>query len=231
MRDFRSCKGYIFDLDGTLFDSMGLWAEVYRTALLRFGVERVPDDYIREVNFRSVSGGAAYTAERFGLPFGGDGVIAVWKEIAGDRYATSVNLKEGAAELLDALRRRGKKIGVATALDRTLAMPCFERHGLAATVHSYTSVAEAGRDKNFPDVYLAECRKLGLTPRDCAVIEDSITGATSAARAGFFTVGVVDEHADCPPEALAAVTDVCMRSLTELFEGVGRGSGGFRHNG
>lgn len=216
MRDFRSCKGYIFDLDGTLFDSMGLWAEVYRTALLRFGVERVPDDYIREVNFRSVSGGAAYTAERFGLPFGGDGVIAVWKEIAGDRYASSVNLKEGAAELLDALRRRGKKIGVATALDRTLAMPCFERHGLAETVDCYTSVAEVGRDKNFPDVYLAACGKFGLTPQECVVIEDSITGATSAARAGFFTVGVLDEHADCPPEALAAATDVCVRSLAEL---------------
>ena len=217
MKDFFALDGYIFDLDGTLFDSMGLWAEVYRKALARFGVAEMPADYIREVNCRSVSGGAAYTAEKFSLPFGAEGVIAVWKEIAGDAYATTVELKEGAAELLAQLQERGKKIGIATALDEKLAEPCFARHGIVAAVHSYTTVAEVGRDKNFPDVYLAECEKLGLKPEECAVIEDSITGASTAAKAGFFTVGVVDEHADCPPEALRAVTDMCVDSLAELL--------------
>lgn len=217
MRRFEDCKGYIFDLDGTLFDSMGLWTEVYREALARFGVDKVPDDYIREVNYRSVSGGAAYTAKRFDLPVNGEGVISVWKGIAGNVYATSVELKEGAAELLARLREAGKKIGIATALDSGLAMPCFARHGLRDVVHSYTSVAEAGRDKNFPDVYLAECAKLGLAPSECAVIEDSITGAASAAKAGFYTVGVFDGNADCPPQALAAVTDRFVYSLAELL--------------
>ncbi len=218
MRDFRSCKGYIFDLDGTLFDSMGLWAEVYRTALRRFGVEEVPADYIREVNCRSVTGGALYTAERFGLPASAEDVIAVWKSIAGDAYASTVELKEGAAELLASLRAAGKKIGIATALDESLALPCFRRHGIPDVVHSFSTVAEAGKDKNFPDVYLLECEKLGLKPEECAVIEDSITGASTAAKAGFFTVGVTDAHADCPPEELAAVTDVCVDSLAQLAD-------------
>lgn len=196
---------------------MGLWAEVYRKALARFGAPEVPDDYVSEVNCRSVTGGAAYTAERFGLPFGAEGVIAVWKEIAGDAYATTVELKEGAAELLARLRALGKYVGIATALDEKLAAPCFERHGVTAAVHSYTTVAEVGRDKNFPDVYLVECAKLGLSPDECAVIEDSITGAGTAAKAGFFTVGVIDAHADCPPEALRAVTDMCVNSLAELL--------------
>ena len=99
MRDFFEFEGYIFDLDGTLFDSMGLWAEVYRKALCRFGVAEIPADYIREVNVRSVSEGARYTAERFSLPVGGEGVVAAWKAIAGDVYATSVEMKQGAAEL------------------------------------------------------------------------------------------------------------------------------------
>ena len=100
MRDFFEFEGYIFDLDGTLFDSMGLWAEVYRKALCGFGVAEIPADYIREVNVRSVSEGARYTAERFSLPVGGEGVVAAWKAIAGDVYATSVEMKQGAAELL-----------------------------------------------------------------------------------------------------------------------------------
>lgn len=217
MRDFFEFEGYIFDLDGTLFDSMGLWAEVYRKALRGFGVNEVPVDYIREVNVRSVSEGARYTAERFSLPVGGEGVVAAWKAIAGDVYATSVEMKQGAAELLVRLAGAGKKIGVATALDEALAMPCFERHGLRSSVHSLTTVEEAGADKNFPDVYLLECEKLGYAPGETVVVEDSATGARAAKSAGFCVVGVFDPNADCPREELAAACDRCVDSLAELL--------------
>ena len=120
MMKFADLKGYIFDLDGTLLASTGLWYGIYRKALARFGIE-MPDDYVAHVNHLDISRGTAYTAERFGLSCGAEGVAKVWREYAGDAYASAIEMTPHAKELLSALSALGKKLGIATALDEDLA--------------------------------------------------------------------------------------------------------------
>ena len=111
----------------------------------------------------------------------------------------------------------GKSIGVATALDSSLYVPCFRRLNFDGMFRSVTTVAEVGKDKRYPDVYLVECEKMGLTPDRCAVLADSITGATSAKRGGFYMVGVFDADADCTPQEMRTVCDRYVSDLGDLF--------------
>lgn len=182
---FADLKGYIFDLDGTLLASTGLWQGIYRKALARFGIE-MPDDYVAHVNHLDISRGTAYTAERFGLSCGAEGVAKVWREYAGDAYASAIELTPHAKDLLSALAARGKKLGIATALDEDLARACLTRHGVWELFPVFVSVGDAGKDKSVPDVYLTAAARLGLLPSECAVVEDGAVGAETAKKAGFF---------------------------------------------
>ena len=128
---FADLKGYIFDLDGTLLASTGLWYGIYRKALARFGIE-MPDDYVAHVNHLNIAQGTAYTAGRFGLSCGAEGVAKVWREYAGDAYASAIEMTPHAKELISALAARGKKLGIATALDEDLARACLTTRGVGA---------------------------------------------------------------------------------------------------
>lgn len=104
---FCELAGYIFDLDGTLLASTSLWHGVYARALAHFGIE-MPDDYVEHVNHLNIEKGTEYTARRFGLACGGEGVAKIWRKYAEEAYAHEVDLTPYARELLAALRGRGK---------------------------------------------------------------------------------------------------------------------------
>ena len=171
LKDISSFDGFIFDLDGTLLASTRLWYDVYREALARFGID-MPADYVEHVNHLNIAGGTAYTAARFGIPGGQSAVERVWRELAGDAYANTVELTPHAKELLYALKSRGKRLAIATALDRDLAEACLSRHGVWGLFEAYSDVGETGKDKSAPDVYLAAAAAIKLPPERCVVFED-----------------------------------------------------------
>ena len=173
---FCELAGYIFDLDGTLLASTSLWHGVYARALAHFGIE-MPDDYVEHVNHLNIEKGTEYTARRFGLACGGEGVAKIWRKYAEEAYAHEVDLTPYARELLAALRGRGKKLAVATALDEDLARVCLSRHGVWEMFSAFVTVGDVGKDKSAPDVFLAAAAALGLTPYECAVVEDGEVGA------------------------------------------------------
>lgn len=216
MTEFYGFKGYIFDLDGTLFESMHVWTRIYGETLAALGVG-LPEDYHARVNHMSVGDGAEYTVRRFGLQITAEELIAEWRARAAEEYGGKIGLKPYAAELLDALKRGGKKIGIATALAESLAFPCLERNGIAGFFSSFTSVEEVNADKDKPDVYLAECAKLGLNPHECVVVEDSIVGIRGAAAGGFFTVGVYDAYSGNLAEEMRDACGMYVRNLKELL--------------
>lgn len=97
--DIFSFEGYIFDLDGTLLDSMGLWDDIYVKVLGDFNI-KAPSDYLFNVNHMSLCDGAAYTVERFRL----EGVVKkeeiadMWTRLSKNQYESTVPLKNGAAD-------------------------------------------------------------------------------------------------------------------------------------
>ena len=205
--DIFSFEGYIFDLDGTLLDSMGLWDDIYVKVLGDFNI-KAPSDYLFNVNHMSLCDGAAYTIERFRL----EGVVKkeeiadMWTRLSKNQYESTVPLKNG------------KTLGVATALSKELYMPCLERLGILRLFKAATSIDEVSRGKEFPDIYLRECEKIGAVPKNTVVFEDSLTGIKSASCGGFKTVGVYDASAEKQMAEIKNRADFYINTFTELLD-------------
>ena len=158
-----------------------------------------------------------YTIERYGLPLTPEAVMARWQALVQTQYSENVALKPGAQALLRALHKRGWRLGVATALQKSLYEPCLRRLGVWDCFCAFAGVEEA-RDKAYPDIYLLAAERMGVEPRHCVVFEDIAKGLRGAKGAGMQTVGVYDETSAYQWLEIQALADRCVMSLEELCE-------------
>ncbi len=218
-------QGMIFDLDGTLLDSMWVWKQLDRDFLSARGIP-VPEDYLRTVGAMSFDAAARYTVERFALQEPPEALMEEWHAMAEKEYRERVCLKPGAEYLLDRLDALGIPAAVATAGDPRLYRLALERTGALERFHSFTSLQESGGSKGEPQIYLKAAEKMGLRPEQCAVFEDLYAGIRAAADSGFFTVAVFDPCAPEEQEGLRRTADLYIRdfedpALLRLVEGAG----------
>ncbi len=212
----RGFRCFLFDLDGTLLDSMPLWDNVYLQTLARFG-KPVPEDYLMHVNHLSVRDGAVYTVQALGLDATPEKIIGIWASLGTAAYRDSILLKPHAADLLRLLRADGKTLGIATALGKGFFESCLERNSVLSLFSDSTSVEEVGSGKDSPAIYLRACEKAGAAPSETVVFEDSLTGATSAKAAGFFVVGVYDASAEAQRADMMRTADLYITDYRELL--------------
>lgn len=186
-------KGAIFDLDGTLFDSLGLWAEIDRRFLLVRGIE-VPPDYMASIGAMEYRQTAEYTIARFDLDETPESLMAEWTDMAVAAYAQTLKPKPHIAALVRRLFARGVKLAVATSATPDMCVPALKNNGLFDMFSAIVTTSEIGKGKAFADVYLRAAELIGILPNVCAVFEDNHTALLTAKSAGFFTVGVFDAH-------------------------------------
>ncbi|MBQ1257237.1 MAG: HAD family phosphatase [Clostridia bacterium] len=182
----------LFDMDGTLLDSMGVWADVDRAFFASRGMA-VPEDYAHSISGLSFRQTAVYTKERFNLPESVDEILHEWNEMCEKEYVNHVPLKEGAKEYLYKLKAMGVKLAVATALPERLFKPALERNGVYDLFDAYASTDEAGERKSTGKVYLLAAERLGVHPSECCVFEDITDGIVGAKAAGMKAVLVKDK--------------------------------------
>lgn len=205
-------KGAIFDLDGTLLDSMGVWTAVDHAFLTRHGLP-LDREYLMEVKRHSHAQAAVYTKEYFGLSDSTEDIIALWHELAGDSYHTTIGLKPGVYEYLSFLRGNGVKIAAATSSLPEHAPAALERLGIMYFFDNITYTREAARPrKSCPDVYLLAAERLGLSAADCVVFEDIPVGIVAAKEGGFRVVAIdepfyADEECNFATYAVRTITD------------------------
>ncbi len=206
----------IFDLDGTLLDSLWVWQRVDDAFFARRGRVK-PDDYARTIQGMSFREAAAYTVDRFDLPESVEAVMDEWMRMTAEAYARDVQLKPGALSYLRALKRAGVKLAVATANRRELFGPTLARCGALSLFDAVVTCAEAG-DGGKADgaVFLLAARRLGVAPGDCAVFEDTLEGVTGAKGAGMRAYAVRDGGSDHHAEEIAARADGVIDDFTEL---------------
>ncbi len=185
-------KAYIFDLDGTLLDSLWIWDQIDVDFLKKRGIE-VPPDYIDAIYSMSFPESAEYTISRFGLPDKADDLMREWNDMAAYAYGNTIPLKPYAREYLHALKEKGVKLGVATSLPVVLYEPALKNNGLYELFDVICSSDEAACGKTKPDIFLLAARKLGVDPRDCIVFEDNPQAMQSAKQAGMTVYGIYDE--------------------------------------
>jgi HAD superfamily hydrolase (TIGR01509 family) len=206
----------IFDLDGTLIDSLNVWTEVDGEFLAKRGFSLQPD-YTAAVSAMCFREAAEYTIRRYGFSDTPEELIAEWTRMVKDEYAHRIPLKPHAREYLDSLRKRGIRLGVATALAPELYGPVLKNNGIFGYFEAFASVGEVTRGKGFPDVYLLVAERLDSDPADCVVFEDVLPGIRGAKAAGMAAIGVYDAHSCVDEKAFRSEADLYITGFDRLL--------------
>lgn len=199
-------SGAIFDLDGTLLDSMGVWSEVDRKFLARRGLS-VPKSYVKELAAMSFYNAAIYTINLFSLSEEPQAIMDEWFNLALEEYSFKVKVKPNGIEYLKSLKSQGVKLGVATGLTVGLMEPVLKNNGIYDMFDAICSADNVGCGKGTPEIFLRTAEKIGTEPAGCIVFEDIPQGAKSAKEAGMTVYGVYDKHSEAFQDELKAAAD------------------------
>lgn len=189
-------KGVIFDLDGTLLDSMNVWQEVDRIFFERRGIP-MPPDYAHEVAAMQFGDIADYTIRRFCLNEDRRDLMEEWNDTAQELYATKVRLKPHAIDYLQHLRRTGARLAVATSLAPDLREIALNHAGIRDYFDTVCSVDDAGQGgKEDPAIFLYAASSLEVAPADCTVFEDILIAVHTARSLGMHVWAMYDQSSD-----------------------------------
>ena len=206
----------IFDLDGTLLDSMWVWREVDRTFFEEIGLAE-PEDYATSIQGMSFRETAEYTVRRFGLSKTAEEVMDGWFRATIEAYARRVVFKPGALAYLRALKRAGVKLAVATANREALFEPPLRRFGAMELFDAVCTSAEVGdAAKDDGVLFLLAAQRLNVAPGDCVVFEDTLKGVQGARQAGMGVYAVRDGSSACHAREIAALSDGVIDDFGEM---------------
>lgn len=206
--------GFIFDLDGTLIDSNGAWEKIDRRVLEAHGV------YVSDRELHSL---AAMTYEEVLEFFIKKGVKITLEELKDEfdrlavhEYRYNIFLKDGVREYLDALRKLGKKLAVATASPKRLYEPVLRNNCIYGMFDAFVTTDEVGMSKDHPDIYLEAAQRIGIAPEGCVVFEDVLKGIVSAKNAGMTAVAVYDSYSSEDFVSMRSIADSFVMSFEEM---------------
>lgn len=214
----------IFDMDGTLVDSMPAWKDLGKDYLASKGV-LAPPDLRKRVAAMTISETGAYFNE-LGIEGTPEQLAAEMNELMHQKYRTVITPREGIEDYLDALLARGVRMCVATATHAELAATCLNRLGLMRYFDFIASCEDTGIGKTSPHIYqLAAARMGAQDPWDVAVLEDAPYAARTARDAGFFTIGVYDPFSEKRQGELREIVAEYITSYREAAAALRNGSG------
>ncbi len=206
----------IFDLDGSLVDSMWIWPVIDNEYLGRFGI-KPPQDLQTMIGGRSFSETAVFFKETFQIPDELDTIKADWNRMAWDKYTHEVPLKSGAEEFIRRCIRHNIKLGIATSNSRELAANVMAAHGLASRFACIMTGCDVTKGKPAPDIYLAVARALGVRPERCLVFEDIVHGIMAGQAAGMKVCAVYDDTSAIHDDEKRTLADYYIHDFRELL--------------
>ena len=213
----NNIEAVIFDLDGTLVDSMWMWREIDVEYLSQFDIE-VPSDLQQAVEGMSFSETAQYFKERFNLPDPVEVIKMEWNKMAWDKYGNEVPLKKGVIEFLEELRGRGIKTGIATSNSKELVEHVLKSLNITEYFDSVRTSCEAKKGKPAPDIYLLVADDLQVDPKDCLVFEDLALGIMGGKGAGMRVCTVFDPYSEDDRDRKRKLADYYIDTYFDIFE-------------
>lgn len=209
-------KAVIFDLDGSLVDSMWMWRQIDIEYLGKFGIA-LPEDLQANIEGMSFSETSAYFKETFKIPDSIEQIKEDWNRMAWDKYMNEVPLKEGIPEFLTECKTRGMKLGIATSNSRELVENIAKVHNLRNYFSSIMTGCDVAKGKPAPDIYLAVAKALNVEPAHCLVFEDIIPGIMAGKNAGMRVCAVEDEYSVPDREKKKELSDYYIVNYYGLF--------------
>lgn len=200
-------KAIIFDLDGTLIDSMNVWSDIDKEF---FKMHDLPfeEDYQKEIGHKGLKEIAAYTKSRYNLKESEDEIVSIWLDMAKEAYAYKIPLKEGVKSFLEYLQSKNIKMGIATSNSLELTELVLKHHDIYKYFSKVVTVNELKTNKGSPDIYLHISDSFGLIPSECIVFEDLLVGIKTVKKAGYKVVGVKEKSSLDKEKEIREITDL-----------------------
>jgi len=185
-------QAYIFDLDGTLFDSMGVWLDIDAAFFKKRGIASSPD-YFNIVSAMTLPEAAVHTKSKYNLPESPQEILKEWFEMALHAYENTVQMKPFAKEYLAKLKQNGAKLAIATSSPPELYKPLLKRFEIYDWFETICNANDVGCGKSRPDIFLLVAKKLNVKPTECIVFEDILEAVISAKSIGMTVYAIYDK--------------------------------------
>ncbi|MBQ8322587.1 MAG: HAD family phosphatase [Clostridia bacterium] len=210
-------KAYIFDLDGTLVDSMtGGWIKMLKEFLVKRNVQFTPQMIKRGIAL-GLYGVAQDFKERFGFTESVEEIVAQFRSVLRVKYETVIPQKSNVRETLVALKARGVSLNVLTASPHEFLDPSTKRLGLYELFDNVWSIEDFSTTKADPLIYKTAAERLGLPLDSCVMVDDSVAALKPAKEAGMKTIGVYDEFSAGYEAEMRAIADQYIYDFKELL--------------
>lgn len=188
-----SYKFAIFDMDGTIIDSMPAWKNLWNEYLISKGVEP-PENLVKLISNMTLGDSSQYFIDHFNIKSTKEEVKAEFYHIMEKKYNCGFSPKPGVSEYVKNLHSLGIRTAVVTATAERLAKACLTQNKLINLFDFVISCEIVGKNKLFPDAYDLAAKYFQSKPCETAVFEDAPYAAITATKAGYYTIGVFDEY-------------------------------------
>ena len=212
----ENVKAVIFDLDGTMADSMWVWTSVDRDYIDQYKLD-IPQGFYEEIEGMSFTETAQHFLDVFPqITLSLDEIKEAWIKMAEEKYRNEVSLKRGIREFLEDLKQRGIRIGMATSNSRVLAEGLLKSNGIREYFDEIWTSCDVKAGKPAPDVYLKVAEELHVEPRECLVFEDVPMGIMAGKNAGMKVCAVEDEFSAHQRARKKELADYYIRDYYEI---------------
>lgn len=215
--DINKIKAVIFDLDGTLVNSMWLWEAVDIEFMGNHG-DVMPDDLRTAIEGLSMNEVAIYMKNRFGYKETIDEMVDIWNTMAYDKYRYEVPAKDNVINLIKLLKSKGIKLGIATSNSAPLCFAALESNEMKDYFDYIKTNDGSIKGKPAPDVYLMVAKELEVDPAECLVFEDIVPGIMAGKSAGMTVCAVDDDYSANMWEEKKEMADMIVRNYSEIIE-------------
>ncbi len=211
-------KGAIFDVDGTLLDSMSVWERRGELFLKKLGIDVSAESDYDEKGIRMYNS-PEFVKNKFSVNLSNREIWNGMLKIVDDFYKTDVSVKPGTIEFLEELKLNGVKMCVATATDRSMVEPALIKCGIRDYFSEIFTCGELKTSKNFPDIFEKSLSFLGTEKTDTVIFEDAIYAVKTAKQAGFFVTGIYDK-VELEQEEMRRICDVFVYNLKDSLKNI-----------
>lgn len=209
-------KYIIFDLDGTLIDSMPVWKNVGKDYLLQYGFE-ITQEIDDRIKRQTLPETATCFKELFNIPQTVDEIVAEIIAMVAEQYANVVPLKPFVKEYLEKEKQNGTKMCILTASEPNYILAAMERLSILHYFDFIATCTEIGLSKKDPQVFIETMQRLGGTIQNTIIFEDALYAIRSAKKGGFYVVAVAEKTRPADFKEIQQLADNYIYSYKELL--------------
>lgn len=206
----------LFDLDGTLIDSTGIWRQVDHQFLSHHNLE-MTDEYMTNITRSTFPVAAQYTKEYYHLDLTPEAIIEEWTSLVKKAYEHQIPLKPGVRKYLELCFSSGEPMALVTSCAPELGLAVLNRHGIASLFRRLFFAQELGIEKRDPRFFQHVLAHLNVSPSECTLYEDAPENIAIGKEMGMTVIGVLDPLYENEKIRMHQICDRCIHDFTELL--------------